>query len=69
MKNDRKKIKQINNLIIRYKEDNGYSVWTSKGICWEDRLTLEQAENYCRETLDFVSRVPRKEMGTKRSRR
>lgn len=64
-----KKIKQINNLIIRYKEDNGYSVWTPMGICWEDRLTLEQAENYCRETLDFVSRVPRKETGTKRSRR
>lgn len=67
IKNDREKIKQINNLIIRYREDNGYSVWTQKGICWEDSLSLEQAENYCRETLDFVSRVPR--TGTKGSRR
>ena len=51
-----KKIKQINNLIIRYSEMYGYSVYTPDGICWEDNLTLEQAEQYCRETKDFLRR-------------
>ena len=51
-----KKIKQINNLIIRYTEEYQYSVWTPDGRCWEDRMTLEQAEEFCRNTKDFVSR-------------
>ena len=51
-----KKIKQINNLTIRYTEEYQYSVWTPDGRCWEDRMTLEQAEEFCRNTKDFVSR-------------
>jgi hypothetical protein len=49
-----KKIKQINNLTIRYTEMYQYSVWTSNGRCCEDRMTLEQAEEFCRKTKDFV---------------
>lgn len=48
-----KKVKQINNLIIRYSEMYQYSVWTPTGICWEDRMTLEQAETFARQTKDF----------------
>lgn len=51
-----KKIKQINNLTIRYTEAYQYSVWTPDGVCWEDKLTLQQAEEYCRETKDFVKK-------------
>ena len=51
-----KKIKQINNLTIRFTEENGYAVWTPDGKCWEDRMTLAQAEEYCRGTTDFVKR-------------
>ena len=51
-----KKIKQINNLSIYYTEMYGYSVWSPYGVCLEDRLTLEQAEEFCRETKDFVNR-------------
>ena len=51
-----KKIKQINNLTIRYTEEYQYSVWTPDGRCWEDRMTLEQAEEFCRNTKDFVSK-------------
>lgn len=66
-----KRIKQINNLII-YQDIaerinyfgntmnnpnfNKCSVWTLDGRCWEDGLTLEQAEEFCRDTQDFVSR-------------
>ena len=49
-----KKIKQINNLIIRYTDEFQYSVWTFFGKCLEDRLTLKQAEEFCRNTKDFV---------------
>ena len=49
-----KKIKQINNLVIRYTEELQYSVWTPDGRCWEDRLTLAQAEEFCRCNKDFV---------------
>lgn len=49
-----KKIKQINNLIIRYTDEFQYSVWTPFGQCWEDRMTLEQAEEFCRNTKDFT---------------
>ena len=51
-----KKIKQINNLIIRYTEIYQYAVWTKDGRCLDDRLTFEQAEQYCRETKDFIRR-------------
>lgn len=51
-----KRIKQINNLVIRYTDEFQYAVWTPDGVCWEDRMTLEQAESFCRETMDFVNR-------------
>lgn len=51
-----KKIKQINNLIIKYNDLYQYSIWTPEGICWEDNLTLEQAEDYCRNTTDFLNK-------------
>lgn len=51
-----RRIKQINNWIIRYTEIYQYSVWSPDGRCYEDRLTLEQAENYCKENTDFVRR-------------
>lgn len=54
-----KKIKQINNLIIRYTDEFQYSVWTFLGKCLEDRLTLEQAEEFCRNTKDFVHKKER----------
>ena len=53
---NRKKVKQINNLVIRFEPFFGYSVWTPDGRCWEDRMTLKQAEEYCRETTDFVKK-------------
>lgn len=31
-----------------------YSVWTPDKRCLEDRLTLEQAEEYCMDTKDFL---------------
>lgn len=49
------KVKQINRLSIRKSKDGQYSVWTPDGRCWEDRLTLGQAEDFCRETTDFVA--------------
>lgn len=51
-----KRIKQINNLVIRYTEFYKYSVWTPDGRCWADRMTLEQAEDFCKDTKDFVRR-------------
>ncbi|MDD3140643.1 MAG: hypothetical protein PHX08_16975 [Lachnospiraceae bacterium] len=51
-----KKIKQINNLSIHYTDEFQYSVWTPYGQCWDDRLTLEQAEQFCRETNDFLTK-------------
>ena len=65
------RIKQINNLVIYQdvaekvnyfgdlKDNPNYgkcSVWTPDGRCWEDGLSLEQAESFCRETKDFVRR-------------
>ena len=49
-----KKIKQINNLIIRYTEANQYAVWTPDGKCLEDNCTSEQAEEFCKNTEDFI---------------
>ena len=53
-----KKIKQINNLEIRYTEIYQYAVWTKgrEATCLEDRMTLEQAEEFCRDTKDFLNR-------------
>ena len=51
-----KRIKQINNLIIYFTSLYKYAVWSPYGICLEDRLTLEQAEEFCRKTTDFVLR-------------
>lgn len=50
----RGKIKQINNLIITYTEDFQYTIYSPFGICLEDRLTLKQAEDWCRNTKDFL---------------
>lgn len=66
-----KKIKQINNLTI-YQDtikqvnyfgnimDNPnfekYSVYTPDGRCLEDRMTLEQAEDLCKNTKDFLKK-------------
>lgn len=49
-----KRIKQINNLVIYFTPMYKYAVWSLDGRCLEDRLTLEQAEEFCRETTDFV---------------
>ena len=49
-----KRIQQINNLTIRYSDVYQYSVWTPDKRCLEDRLTLEQAEEYCTDTKDFL---------------
>ena len=63
-----KTIKQINNLIIKQKGLgeitsftgaymlNRYVVFAPKGICLEDNLTLEQAEEFCKNTLDFKTK-------------
>ena len=51
-----KKIKQVNNLVIKHDELYNYSVWTPDGKCWEDRLTLEQAEEFCKQTKDFIKK-------------
>ena len=51
-----KKIKQINNLVIYYTEMYHYAVWTPDGRCLDDRMTLEQAENYCKEVTDFTAK-------------
>lgn len=51
-----KRIKQINNLVIYYTELYQYAVWTPIGICLEDRLTLEQVIDFCKNTRDFLSR-------------
>lgn len=53
-----KRIKQINNLVIRYTELYQYSVWVmgKYGECLEYGMTLEQAEEFCRNTKDFLKR-------------
>lgn len=51
-----KRIKQINNLIIRYTETYQYAVWTMTGVCLEDRMTLEEAEEFCKETKDYIQK-------------
>lgn len=52
----KKKIKQINNLIIYYSEDM-YEVWTPCGrVLLEEFHYLHNAENFCKETKDFIKR-------------
>lgn len=48
-----KRIKQINNLVIYYNQYCKYAVWHN-GICYEEFTALEQAENFCRNTKDFI---------------
>ena len=50
-----KRIKQINNLTIRYTEAYQYAAWTPDGRCLEDRMTLGQPEEFCRQTKDFIN--------------
>lgn len=50
-----RKVKQINNLTIRYTEEFQYAVWSPDGVNLEDRLTLDQAEDFCRKTKDFLA--------------
>jgi methyl coenzyme M reductase subunit C-like uncharacterized protein (methanogenesis marker protein 7) len=51
-----KRIKRINNLEIRYTELYQYAVWVIGKYekCLEDRMTLEQAEEFCKNTKDFL---------------
>lgn len=64
-----KRIKQINNMIIKLDNApdmvyfgnvqknplyGSYSVYAPDGRCLEDRLTLEQAEELCNVTTDFI---------------
>lgn len=53
------KVKQINNLVIRYSPIYEYCVYAPDDRCLEDRMTLEQAEEYCRQTTDFCKRRPK----------
>ena len=47
-------IKQINNLKIYFTTWFKYCVITPDKIVLEDRMTLEQAEEFCRNTKDFI---------------
>lgn len=61
-----KKIRQINNWIIKEKsisevplnEDifKCYAVFSPTGVFQEDNLTYEQAIKFCRENLDWVKK-------------
>lgn len=54
-----KKIKQINNLEIRYTEFYKHAVWTkgNEAKCLEHGLwTLKQAEEFCKNNKDFLNR-------------
>lgn len=53
------RIKQINNLIIRYTDEHQYAVWTIDERCLDDRMTLEQATEFCERTKDFCRRKPK----------
>ena len=51
-----KKIKQVNNLLIYYTSIyNKFAVWHNN-ICYEEFNTLEQAEEFCKKTKDFLTR-------------
>ena len=49
-----KKIRQINNFIIRYTELHQYSVWTPNDKCWKANLTLEQAIELCENNKQLL---------------
>lgn len=65
-----KRIKQINNLTIKQEtveiinyfnkvtvdnpNYNKYAVYAPSGVCLEDGLTLKQAEEYCKNTKDYI---------------
>ena len=55
-----KKIKQINNLTIYYTKMYQFAVWTPEGKCLEDRLTLDQAIEFCKSTKDFTAKEQEK---------
>ena len=48
-----KRIKQINNIIIL--ENNGTFFCKHRNIVYEQFLDINSAENWCRNTLDFLS--------------
>lgn len=51
-----KRIRQINNLIIRYTDIYQYSVWTPDGRCWEDRMNYDEAVEFCKKTKDYINK-------------
>ena len=51
-----KRIRQINNLTITYTDVYGYAVWASRTLCLEDRLTLDEAVEFCKETTDYINK-------------
>lgn len=51
-----RRIRQINNLTIRYTDFYQYSVWTPDGRCWEDRMSYSKAIEFCKNTKDFVNK-------------
>lgn len=51
-----KYIKQINNLKIYYTPWFKYCVQTPDKIILEDRMSLLQAENFCKNTKDFLKK-------------
>lgn len=61
-----KKIKQINNWIIKHdeKDINEYKVFTPDGIFAKEFIYLHLAEEFCRENRDFVKNlIPKKLKG------
>lgn len=44
-----KKVRTCNGYTIYYTEAYNYAVWTKDGRCMEDRLSLDQAIEYCRK--------------------
>jgi len=59
------KVKQINNWIIKEKRldemplstdlERKYCVFSPSGIFQEDNLTLQEAEEFCKDNLDYVN--------------
>jgi hypothetical protein len=56
------RIRQINNLTIYHSDFYGFTVWSPKGTCLEDRLSMYQAVKFCNETLDFIVKSKAKEV-------
>lgn len=61
-----KKVKQLNNWIIKEKREDEvpmgidlesrFAVFSPEGVFMEDNLTLEKAEEFCSKNLDYVVR-------------